>query len=66
MKRIAFLHSSIGHTAKVFRNVEWQEYQVKFYDTNGQHFSHADYHTDDKEDALTTARTQLAAYKAQD
>ena len=66
MKRIAYLHSSIGHTAKVYRDSEWQEYRVKFYDTDGQHFTNADYHTDDKEDALTTARACLERYKAQD
>lgn len=66
MHRIAHMHSSIGHTAKVYHDTEWQEYRVKFYGTNGEYFSHADYHTDNKEDALETARVQLTVYKDQD
>lgn len=46
-----------GHTqkaAKVYRDVEWQEYRVKFY-RNGMYQEGADYHTDDKDDAVGTA-----------
>lgn len=66
MKRIALIHSSIGHTAKIFRDTEWNEYRVKFYSPEGQHYSQADYHTDDKQDALDTAQRQITAYKMQD
>ena len=66
MKRIAHFHTSLGHNAKVYRDTEWNEYRVKFYDTEGQHLVHADYHTDDKDDALSTARAQLEALKNQD
>lgn len=41
--------------AKVYRDAEWQEYRVKFF-VNGQHNEPADYHTNDKEDAIGTAK----------
>lgn len=66
MKRIAYLHSSIGHTAKVYDNSAYDEYVVKFYSPEREHYSHADYYTDSSEDALNTARAQLTAYKQQD
>lgn len=44
-----------NRTAKVYRNAEWGEYQVKFYQ-DGDYLPDADYHTDDKADALSTAR----------
>lgn len=40
-------------TAKIYRNSDWQEFRVKFY-RDGKYQS--DYHTDDKEDAKSTAR----------
>lgn len=66
MKRIAYLHSSIGHTAKVYDNSAYDEYVVKFYSPEREHYSHADYYTDNREDALETARVQLQVYKDQD
>lgn len=42
--------------AKVYRDVEWQEYRVKFYDVENNHLVEADYFTDDKEDAILTAK----------
>jgi hypothetical protein len=63
MRRVAFLHSSLGHTAKVYRDSEWQEYRVKFYDQEGQHMTAADYHTDSIDDATSTARAQLQQLK---
>lgn len=66
MKRIAVFHSSIGHTAKVYKDYEWQEYRVKFYSPEGQHMENADYHTDDKTDALDTARSLIIKMKAED
>lgn len=66
MKRIAHFHVSTGQSAKVYRDTEWNEYRVKFYDDNGQHMVNADYHTDDKADAQDTARMQLQAMKGQD
>lgn len=43
---------------KVYRDREWDEYVVKFY-VNGQHQTDADYHTDDKNDAMSTAQQFL-------
>ena len=63
MKRVAFIHSSLGHTAKVYRDPDWQEYRVKFYDPEGNHMEAADYHTDSMDDATGTARTQLQQLK---
>ncbi len=66
MKRIVLMHGSLGHTAKVFRNPEFDEYQVKFYNPEGIKYPDADYFTDDKEDALCTARKALETYKLAD
>jgi hypothetical protein len=41
--------------AKVYRDTDWNEYRVKFFEC-GIHQVEADYHTDDKDDALDTAR----------
>lgn len=66
MRRIAYFHTSLGHSARVYRDSQWNEYRVKFYNPEGQHYPDADYHTDDEDDALDTARGQLARYKAAD
>ena len=47
-----------SHEAKVYRDTETGEHQVKFY-TDGKHHSKADYFTDDKEDAHGTAKAGL-------
>lgn len=47
-----------SNSANVYRNSEWKEYIVKFY-RNGYHMGSADYHTDDKKDALDTAQVEL-------
>jgi hypothetical protein len=44
-----------GKSATVYRDAEFQEYRVKFYQ-DGKHLEAADYHTDDKADAQSTAR----------
>lgn len=59
MKLIATLHSNSGHSAKVYRDTEWNEFRVKFYSPSGLHREIEDHHTDDKEDALGTARLEL-------
>ena len=64
MRRVALLNSSLGHSAKVYRDVEWNEYRAKFYDTDGSHLTDADYHTNDLEDAMSTARHILTSFKA--
>ena len=44
---------------KVYRDTDWNEFIVKFYE-NGVHQADADYHTDDSEDARDTAGKWLA------
>jgi hypothetical protein len=46
--------SHTKRVAKVYRNSEWDEYQVKYY-RNGIYQSEADSFTDDKDDAVGTA-----------
>ena len=41
--------------AKVYRDTDWNEYRVKFFEC-GIHQVESDYHTDDKDDALDTAK----------
>jgi outer membrane protein assembly factor BamE (lipoprotein component of BamABCDE complex) len=43
------------HKAVVHRDAEWDEYRVQFH-KDGVHQKKADYHTDDKEDAHSTAK----------
>lgn len=40
--------------AKVYRDTEWDEYLVEFHTKNGHNFE-ADYHTENKADAISTA-----------
>lgn len=44
--------------AKVYRDAEWDEYRVKHF-INGKHHKKADYHTNDKDDAHSTAKYWL-------
>lgn len=56
LRKIAeFRDSKTNVVAKVYRDAEWDEYCVKFFDSNGRHMDASDYHTNDKEDALNTA-----------
>jgi hypothetical protein len=48
-----------GHTAKVYKDRDWDEYRVRFYSPNGQHHPNADYHTETAEDAHDTAMGQV-------
>jgi hypothetical protein len=59
MRLISTIHKAAAEaTAKIYRDTEWNEYRVKFYQ-QGQHLQNADYHTDCKEDAHSTAHGQL-------
>ena len=49
-----------GRRVVVQRDSEWEEFRVVFYE-NGQHLEDADYHTDDMDDALDTARAWVRA-----
>jgi hypothetical protein len=40
---------------KIYKDLEWGEYRVKFYE-NGKHLVDADHHTDDMQDAISTAQ----------
>lgn len=40
--------------ANVYFHADWEEYTVRFY-INGVHQRKADYHADDKQDAIETA-----------
>ena len=53
---------SKGHVAKVYKDKDWGEHRVKFYDPDGKHRSESDYHTDDVSDAHDTAQGQLNRY----
>lgn len=48
-----------GRTAKVYKDADWEEYVVKFYE-NGVHLKDADYSTGDKTDAIQTAEHEAA------
>ena len=42
-------------TTKIKRDKDWGEWVVELY-VNGKHYEPADYHTDDKQDAIDTAK----------
>jgi hypothetical protein len=46
---------------KVVRDVEWNEWIVKCWDSEGKRFEAADYHTDDKSDAIATMAAMAMA-----
>lgn len=52
------------HRAVVQRSAEWQEFRVRLYHHATQ-VEGADYHTDDRTDAITTARTMASHAAAQ-
>jgi hypothetical protein len=56
MRRLETLtNTATGREARVYRDSDWQEWRVKHYQ-DGEHLTAADYHTDDKADALNHAR----------
>ena len=64
--KIVSKHGAEGetHSAKVYKDSDWGEYRVKFY-KDGKHVGEdADYHTDDLDDAKSTADSQLSRYKS--
>lgn len=58
--RLVKAHSSADgkKQAKVYRDHEWDEYRVKHY-KDGKHLTKADYHTDDKHEALDHAHRHV-------
>jgi hypothetical protein len=59
MRLIHTFHKSSGVIARVFHSAEYEEYTVRFYDGK-EHVVDMDYFTDNREDALVTARDQLS------
>jgi hypothetical protein len=59
MRLIHTFHKSSGISARVFHSAEYEEFIVRFYDGK-EHFADLDYFTDNREDALATARLQLS------
>ena len=45
---------SHGRAAVVYRDAEWNEYRIRFHEW-WEYLPQADYHTDDRQDALGTA-----------
>lgn len=54
--RLTATHSNGDRTAKVYRDVEWEEHRVKHF-VGGVHQHKADYHTNDKEEAHNHAKS---------
>lgn len=52
-----------GHSTKVYKDKDYGEYRVKHY-VNGEHQSKADYHTDDLDDAHSTAQAMMREKRA--
>lgn len=63
--RLVKTHVNGPHSAKVYKNPEWEENVVKFF-RNGAYQSKADYHTNDISDAHDTAKSALQRYADQD
>lgn len=59
MRLISTINKSLGFSAKVYFDNEWNEYIVKYYDGKIQMPEGTFYHTDDKEDAINTAYAEL-------
>ena len=53
-----------GHVAKVYKDKDYGEHRVKFFDPDGKHRADSDYHTDDVSDAHDTAKGQLNRYNS--
>jgi hypothetical protein len=56
MRKIASFKIENGNAANVYKNAEWDEYVVRFYNSRGVHLDASDYHTDSKDDAVSTAK----------
>lgn len=45
-----------GNKTRVYRNIDWDEWVVRFYNSKGDHMDASDYYTSDKDDAYLTAQ----------
>jgi len=62
MRLIQTYHSANREAAaKVYRSAEWEEYIVRFF-RQGSELRDAAYHTDDKGDALNTAKYEVSRF----
>ena len=52
-----------GNGAKIYRDVKWDQYVVKFY-ANGKTSDVGDYFTDDLDDATRTARHEVLKFRS--
>jgi hypothetical protein len=59
MRLIHTFHKSSGISAKIFFTTGYEDFNVRFY-VGKHHLDNLDYFTDNREDALTTARVQLS------
>lgn len=50
-------------SVKIYRDTDWNEFRVEFY-VNGKHQVDADYHTDDKQDAMDSSKKWLSSGQA--
>lgn len=50
--------STWGQSARIYYDTDYEEYKVVFF-KGGAHLEEADYHTEDYEDAVNTAKMQL-------
>jgi hypothetical protein len=57
-RRLVMKDDNGAKSYKIYKDVDWGEYVVKFF-VNGRHLPDADYHTDDKNDAVGTAQIFL-------
>lgn len=48
---LATFHGPEGEKTKIYRDSEWDEFVVQFYDHRGVHLDASDYHTTSRQDA---------------
>lgn len=58
--KIVSKHGEGQHTAKVYKDSDWNEYRVKYFKDGNHVGEDADYHSDDLDDAKSTADTELS------
>lgn len=59
VRLLGSLGSDDARSAKIFWDRDWNEFVVRFYE-QGEYNQEADYHTDDKQDAVDTAKSWIA------
>lgn len=61
MRQIKKMRSQSGSLEiRVMENEEWEEFIVQMW-SDGKHLKKSDYHTDDKKDAIGTAKSMIKA-----